>query len=256
MPNGGRLVIEAGRITVPSADAAEPLVHLDPGSYATLSVTDTGHGMDRETQTHIFEPFFTTKPPGQGTGLGLSTVYGIVEQSGGRIGFQSAVERGTRFVIYLPLQRAATAVPERLARQTPVKGGSETILLAEDDELVRRMVRKLLVAAGYVVLEARHGADALLVSREYAGPIDLLLTDVVMPELNGLRLAHLLGSERPDTGVVFMSGYARDEVDRRGLMEPGVVFIHKPFTAAQLTEAVRSTLDRRSPHLPRTAASP
>ncbi|MGE0555575.1 MAG: ATP-binding protein, partial [Gemmatimonadales bacterium] len=242
MPGGGRLTIETGRRLGASYEA-DALTHLDGGSYAVLSVSDTGRGMDQETQAHIFEPFFTTKPPGQGTGLGLSTVYAIVEQSGARIGFRSAPERGTEFTIYFPEQPDGAVYDGREDGRHAVRCGSETVLVAEDDESVRRMVRKILSNAGYTVLEARHGADALLVSREHAGPIDLLLTDVVMPELNGLRLAHVLKQERPETAVIFMSGYARDEVDRQGLTEPGVLFIHKPFTVAELSEAVRTALD-------------
>ena len=245
MPNGGRLTIETGRYeAVSGAEAA--LVPLDPGEYVTLTVTDTGRGMDPETQAHLFEPFFTTKPPGQGTGLGLSTVYAIAEQCGGRIGFRSAPDQGTTFVVYLPASQA----PERGANvvtETPaIPTGTETILVAEDEESVRSMVRKILGSAGYTVLEARHGADALLVSREYQGSIDLLLTDVVMPEMNGLRLAEMVSRERPDTAVVFMSGYTRDEVDRKGLTEPGVAFLPKPFTVSELASLVRQVLDRRT----------
>ncbi len=243
MPGGGRVTLETGLFT-PQPGGPEPLVPLDRRRYVTLTMRDTGRGMDPETQTHVFEPFFTTKPPGQGTGLGLSTVYGIVEQSGGRIGFRSAVDRGTTFVIYLPEQPAGAVIEDRSPPSRSVARGSETILLVEDEESVRRMVQKILANAGYTVLEARHGADALVVSREYPDPIDLLLTDVVMPELNGLRLAHVLTQERPATQVIYMSGYARDEVDRKGLTEPGVTFIHKPFTVADLSAAVRSVLDR------------
>jgi len=242
MPAGGRLTIETHRFDT-RRGAAGALTPLEPGRYAALTVTDTGRGMDQETQAHIFEPFFTTKPPGQGTGLGLSTVYAIVEQSGGQIGYRTAPDQGTRFTIYLPERPAPAEGDERVETGSSVRTGSETVLLAEDDESVRRMVRKILVNAGYTVLEARHGADALLVSREHQGPIDLLLTDVVMPELNGLRLAHILKQERPDTAVIFMSGYARDGVDRQGLTEPGVLFIHKPFSVAELSEVVRSALD-------------
>ncbi len=245
MPSGGRLTIETGRCEV-SPGVETGLVPLDPGEYVTLTVTDTGRGMDPETQAHLFEPFFTTKPPGQGTGLGLSTVYAIVEQCGGRIGFRSAPDQGTMFVVYLPASQAPDRGAEPTTDPPPIPPGTETILVAEDEESVRTMVRKILSSAGYTVLEARHGADALLVSREFQGPIDLLLTDVVMPELNGLRLAEIIGRERPDTAVVFMSGYTRDEVDRKGLTEPGVAFIPKPFTVSELASLVRQVLDRRT----------
>jgi CheY-like chemotaxis protein len=201
--------------------------------------------MDAETQARVFEPFFTTKPAGHGTGLGLSTVYGIVEQSGGRIGFRSAPDQGTTFVIYLPAAVAPSPGGERPAGASPpLATGTETILIAEDEDSVRTLARKILSGAGYTVLEARHGADALLVSREYQGPIHLLLTDVVMPELNGLRLAEQLVSERPETRVIFMSGYTRDEVDRKGLTEPAVALVHKPFTINELATTVREALDR------------
>ncbi|MFN0181834.1 MAG: ATP-binding protein [Gemmatimonadales bacterium] len=244
MTAGGQITIETGRW---QAGDPEPLVPLDAGAYVTLTVADTGKGMDPETQSHIFEPFFTTKPPGLGTGLGLSTVYGIVEQMGGRIGFRSAPDRGTTFVIYLPVQPAPTSLGDRPVTAASIPAGTETILLAEDEEAVRSMIRKILSAAGYTVLEARHGSDALLVSREFLGPIDLLLTDVVMPEMNGLKLARSLAADRPDTAVIFMSGYTRDEVDRKGLSEPGVTFIPKPFTANELATLIRSVLDRRKP---------
>jgi len=242
MPNGGRLTLETARFEV-GREGREPLVPLNRGSYVTLTVTDTGRGMDSEVQTHIFEPFFTTKPPGQGTGLGLSTVYGIVEQSGGRIGFRSALDQGTSFVIYLPAQETGADRDEGAPVERRVPAGVETVLVVEDEESVRSMVRKILATAGYTVLEARHGADGLLVSREFPGHIDLVLTDVVMPELNGLRLAEILRRERPDTAVIFMSGYTRDEVDRRGVSESGLAFIHKPFTVTELATIVRQVLD-------------
>ncbi|MBM4187715.1 MAG: response regulator [Gemmatimonadetes bacterium] len=241
MPNGGRIIVETGRC---DAETTEALAPLDPGNYVTLTVADSGKGMDSETQSRIFEPFFTTKPLGLGTGLGLSTVYGIVEQMGGRIGFRSAIDRGTTFVIYLPLRTAPATGGERPNVAAAIPTGNETILLAEDEEAVRSMVRKILTTAGYTVLEARHGADAVLVSREFAGPIDLVLTDVVMPEMSGLKLARAIEHDRPGTPVVFMSGYTRDEVDRKGLTEPGVTFIHKPFTANELATVVREVLDR------------
>ena len=244
MPNGGRLLLETGRLEIQDGRVQGALVPLGPGRYVTLRVTDTGRGMDQETQARIFEPFFTTKPPGRGTGLGLSTVYGIVEQSGGRIGFQSAPSAGTSFVVYLPEQAGSGLASDRSPVAPALPSGTETVLLVEDEETVRTMVRKILATAGYTVLEARHGSDGLLVSREYGGRIDLVLTDVVMPEMNGLRLAELVRAERPDARVIFMSGYTRDEVDRRGLTEPGVVFVHKPFTVLELATVVREVLDQ------------
>ncbi len=244
MPAGGRITVEIGRHAA-GPEPGDTIVPIDPGRYVTLTVSDTGKGIDPTIQAHIFEPFFTTKPPGMGTGLGLSTVYGIVEQSGGRVGFRSTNDRGTTFIIYLPAKPPPDGSTDGPRPADAFPNGTETILVAEDEESVRTMVRKTLATAGYTVLEARHGGDALLVSREYDGPIDLLLTDVVMPETNGLKLATALTSERPETQVVFMSGYTRDEVDRKGLMAPGVVFIHKPFTANELATTIRATIDRR-----------
>ena len=251
MPGGGSLTIETSRFQ-PGADPETALIPLEPGDYITLTVRDTGRGMDAETQARVFEPFFTTKPPGHGTGLGLSTVYGIVEQAGGRVGFRSAPDQGTTFVVYLPARPAPEGAPEQPngGGPAPVLTGTETILVAEDEDSVRGMVRKILTAAGYNVLEARHGADAILVSREYPARIDLLLTDVVMPEMNGLRLAEVFRAERPAVPVIFMSGYTRDEVDRKGLTEPGVNLIQKPFTVGELGMVIRTTLDRKVPTAP------
>ncbi|MGE3616168.1 MAG: PAS domain-containing protein [Gemmatimonadales bacterium] len=242
MATGGQLVIETRHL--PADEAGGALVPLESRDYVVLRVADTGRGMDPSVQAHIFEPFFTTKPAGHGTGLGLSTVYGIIEQAGGRIGFRSALDQGTTFEIYLPAAPGAEAAHERASALPRLATGTETILVAEDEESVRTMVRKILSSAGYTVLEARHGADALLVSREYRGRIDVLLTDVVMPEMNGMRLAELIGAERPDTRIVFMSGYTRDEVDRKGLTQPGVTLIHKPFTVNELSATIRQVIDR------------
>ncbi len=246
MPQGGRLTLET-RVLDLGPGTLELLTPLPPGRWVALTVADTGRGMDKEVQSHIFEPFFTTKPPGQGTGLGLSTVYGIVEQSGGHIGFHSAVDHGTTFTIYLPARSAGLAGVDGAAEKGRVAVGSETILLVEDEESVRQMIQKILASSGYTILEARHGSDALLISREHQGHIDLLLTDVVMPELNGPQLAEALSTPRPEMRVMFMSGYTRNEVDRRGLANSGIAFLHKPFTVSELTLLVREVLDRPAP---------
>ncbi len=224
-----------------------------PGAYVVLRVSDSGVGMDAITQRHMFEPFFTTKPAGRGTGLGLATVYGIVQQSGGHIRVRSAPQQGTTFELYLPRHAPAeTDDPDLFVAAGPT-GGTETVLLVEDEMAVRRSVRRLLERAGYRVIEARHGADALLVWRETHGAIDLLLTDVRMPELGGVGLVNALHGIRPDLPVLLISGYAADETAGASPKGDGVaslpsaVFIEKPFTGEELLRGVREALDRRVP---------
>jgi CheY-like chemotaxis protein len=206
----------------------------------TLSVSDTGLGMDAETQARIFEPFFTTKEPGKGTGLGLATVYGIVKQSGGFIWVYSEPGRGTTFKIYLP------RVGERAEPLTPPPGGAvvrgtETILLVEDEGALRALLREILEGFGYTVLEAAHGVDALRVARDHAGTIHLLLSDIVMPQMTGRDLADRLATERPGLRVLFMSGYAAGAVPSHEV-PAGAAYIEKPFTADALAGAIRSRL--------------
>jgi CheY-like chemotaxis protein len=208
-----------------------------------LAVSDTGTGIPREIQSQIFEPFFTTKEPGKGTGLGLATVYGIVKQSGGYIEVESEPSRGTTFRIYLPRFDAPTAVGDRGPRPAVAAGGTETILLVEDEEGVRELARDILRANGYTVLEARNGAEALLISERHQGPLDLLLTDVVMPRMSGRELAERLAPLRPDLSVLYMSGYTDDAVIRHGVLGAGTAFLQKPFTPAVLVQRVRETLD-------------
>jgi CheY-like chemotaxis protein len=199
--------------------------------------------MDAETRAHLFEPFFTTKPQGKGTGLGLATVYGIVHQSGGSIAVDSAPRRGARFQIYLPRVAEApeAAGPARaVVAPTP---GSETVLVAEDEQLVRLLVRRVLEQAGYTVLAAPGGADALQLAAHYPGRIDLLLTDVVMPEMSGRELMRRLAEQRPATRVLYMSGYSDDAVAQHGVLDPGIALIQKPFTPEALARKVREVLD-------------
>ena len=241
MPAGGRLTIETGVVEFDQEYARlHPSAH--PGRYAMLAVTDTGAGMDAETQSRIFEPFFTTKEKGKGTGLGLSTVYGIVKQSGGYVWVYSEPGRGTTFKIYLPLaEEAETALqPETAAAADPP--GLETVLLVEDEEHVRRVARQFLEIRGYSVLEAKNGDEALQLAHSHPGPIHLLLTDVVMPGMNGRELWQRL-SWRPEMRVLFMSGYPENAIVQHGTLEPGVMYLQKPFTLNALTHKVREVLN-------------
>src|SRR5207244_2536606 len=242
MPQGGRLAIETGNVEV-DGTRAPPAATVPAGRYVLLQVSDNGVGMDALVQAHVFEPFFTTKPRGKGTGLGLATVYGIVRQSGGHIAVDSAPGRGSAFHSYLP--RVAEA-PERSGPARAVvapAGGRETLLVAEDEQLVRLLARKILEHAGYTVLVATGGPDALRLAGQHRGPIDLLLTDVVMPEMSGRELMHRLAGHRPEMRVLYMSGYADEAVERHGVLDPGTAFIQKPFTPDGLARKVREVLD-------------
>jgi CheY-like chemotaxis protein len=242
MPAGGRLVLATANVEI-GPDAAVRRPDLQPGPYATLSVSDTGEGMDAETLRQIFEPFFTTKAEGQGTGLGLATVFGIVKQSGGEIDVQSEPGRGTTFTIYLPRAQAPVVrLDVRLPAPRPPRG-TETILLVEDEEVVRHLEREVLVTSGYTVLEATGPMHALELSRGHPGAIDLLFTDRVMPEMGGDELARLLAAERPEMKVVFASGYAADVIAKRGMLSPDAAFLPKPLTPAALATKVREVLD-------------
>jgi PAS domain S-box-containing protein len=244
MPNGGRLTIETRSVDV-GQDASGPPVGLEPGPYVMLQVTDTGHGMDQATRDQLFVPFFTTKGPGKGTGLGLATVYGIVKQTGGDIRVESEVGRGTTFRIYLPrVEDPVDVVIGGPAVIAPARG-RETILLAEDDADVRALAQETLEATGYTVLEAPRPEEALRVAREHAGRIDVLVADVVMPEMTGRALADQLRARRPDLKVLFISGYASDAIVQLGVLEPGTAFLNKPFTPGALARRIREVLDER-----------
>jgi PAS domain S-box-containing protein len=243
MPRGGRLTITT-RDAVVDSSFADSHVGLAPGAYVVLSVADTGSGMDEKTRAHIFEPFFTTKEPGQGSGLGLSTVHGIVQQSGGAIHVESEVGRGTSFQIFLP-RAESTAEPAIAAPLPDLPRGSETILLVEDDQLVRQVTRALLESGGYRVLAAGGAEEALRICRDYRGKIDLLFTDVVMPEKSGRELAEEAQPLRPDMKVIYTSGYTDDAILRHGLLQADLAFIHKPFTREALARKLREVLDQR-----------
>jgi PAS domain S-box-containing protein len=250
MPTGGLLTIETAAVYLtqadilqPSTGGAIPALVGSPGDHVVLRVTDTGFGMDDETQRRVFEPFFTTKPLGHGTGLGLATIYGIVAQAGGRLCLRSAHGEGTTVDVYLP--RKCAEVMEHALPDVPnvddVRHGTETVLVAEDEAAVRESVRRILERAGYHVIEARHGADALLLWRERRDEIALVLTDLVMPEIRGAELAMTLRETAPDTRIVFMSGYASDAA--RATMSPDDVLLAKPFDAETLLRVVRDALD-------------
>ncbi|HET6977464.1 MAG TPA: PAS domain S-box protein [Pyrinomonadaceae bacterium] len=246
MPRGGRVTIETCNITL---DDRIVLKHhsIKPGPYVMLAVSDTGSGMDQATQARIFEPFFTTKEVGKGTGLGLSTVYGIVKQSGGNIWVYSEPDLGTVFKVYLPrIDDAAISTIESASLETNVPRGSETILLVEDEDVVRGLTRKILMQAGYHVLDAKGGEEALRLCGAHAGPIDLLLTDVVMPEISGKEIADRLLALRPRIRVLFMSGYTDEAIVQHGVLDANVKFLQKPFTWVGLTRKVREVLNRKA----------
>jgi two-component system cell cycle sensor histidine kinase/response regulator CckA len=253
MPEGGKLRIETTNMVMDEEFVQRYSYPVKPGHYVKLMVSDTGTGMDSATRVRIFEPFFTTKEKGQGTGLGLSTVYGVVKQSDGYIDVDSEVGSGTTFNIYLPRVEEAVAPAKPLSRPSSALRGTETILLVEDEADLRVLTRNVLELCGYKVLEAKHGAQALEVSRSYGSPIDLLLTDVVMPGISGRALADQLIKLRPQMKVVYMSGYTGQTVGAHGVLDPGSIFLQKPFTREGLASKIREALD--GGQLAATAAS-
>ena len=243
LPRGGRILIETADVTV-DEPFSETHDRVPLGPYVMLVVSDDGDGMDRETLQRVFEPFFTTKELGKGTGLGLATVYGIVKQSGGWIWIESEVGHGTTVRIYLP--RVQSNEGRRLLQRAAARpGGTETILLVEDDDAVRRLTRDVLAEAGYRLLTARDGADALAVAAGHAGPIELIFTDIVMPGLSGRETAERIEATRPGILTLYMSGYTDDAVIRSGALTRGTDFIQKPFSHDALLRGVRSVLDSR-----------
>ncbi len=246
MPKGGKLVFETDNVELDEAYARSHM-GARTGNYVQLAVSDTGTGMDAETMQHIFEPFFTTKGLGRGTGLGLSTVYGIVKQSGGYIWAYSEPGHGTTFKIYLPLVQGETEAKPPESRE-PARHGSSTVLLVEDDEALRDLAARILRQHGYSVLPASGGAEAELLCRRFEGKIHLLVTDVVMPGMSGAKLARRLRRQRPDIRVLFISGYT-DNVLQHGILKSNTAFLQKPFTANSLAEKVASVLEASTPYL-------
>ena len=242
MPRGGELVIRTENVRLPDAKFAET-IDCQPGSYVQLTIADDGLGMSDEVKRHLFEPFYTTKGVGKGTGLGLATVYGIVHQAGGAIHCDSEQGQGTTFRIYLPAVETSTTIFEEAAEQSVLRG-RETVLLVEDEQAVRQLAKLILQMQGYEVIDAANGAEAIQAARAHSGPIDLLLSDVVMPDLAGSDLADQIRLLRQDLRVLYMSGYTDDAIIRRGVASATDAFLQKPFTPSSLTQKVREVLDQ------------
>jgi CheY-like chemotaxis protein len=241
MPGGGKLILETAFVELDDAYARQHL-GAKAGDFVMLAVSDTGTGMDSQTMARIFEPFFTTKAEGRGTGLGLSTVYGIVKQNDGYIMTYSEPGHGTTFRVYFPSVRQSPELFGQKSDRSEVARGSETILLVEDEKSLRELARELLEANGYHVIEAEHGEKAIQLVENSQAPIDLLLTDVVMPGMTGKQLAKRLLELRPDLHVLYMSGYTDDVINTRGVLMGDTLLVAKPFTRALLLRRVREAL--------------
>ena len=243
MPRGGRLTIDTSEVTLDAAYCARH-VGVRAGRYARVAVSDTGVGIPTELQTRIFEPFFTTKEAGKGSGLGLATVYGIVKQSGGNIWVYSEPGLGATFKVYLPIDESGASIPTTVE---PAAGawstGTETVLLVEDAPVIRRLAHEVMTRAGYTVIEAENAVAALAAAERWADPIELLLTDLIMPGPSGVDLAKQFATTRHDARVLFMSGYTDNAVVRNGLLPEGASFLQKPFTPDELLRRVRQVLD-------------
>jgi CheY-like chemotaxis protein len=243
MPGGGRLIVETANVDLDRDYFHKHLTIQPAGHYTMLLMADTGSGMDEETQAHIFEPFFTTKSYGKGTGLGLSTVYGIVKQSEGFIWVDSEVGKGTTFRIYFPtVLDEARDLPDHPVPHDSLEG-NETILLVEDEEMVRELSARILIEKGYQVLEADRGEMALEVARNFSDEIQLMITDVVMPGMSGKKLAQQMQADRPDMQVLFISGYTDDILSDSNNLDKEVYFLQKPFVPDQLLGKIREILD-------------
>ncbi len=242
MPDGGRITIATSNEEVDSTySTAHPNLH--SGSYVLLSVTDTGQGMDATTQARVFEPFFTTKESGKGTGLGLAAVYGIVEQSGGQVYVYSEVGVGTTFKVYLPRidEKAEAGAKEKGSE--PARHGTETVLLVEDEAALRELLRKTFESSGYTVLVARDGKEAVELAASHVGSIEAMVSDVIMPGLNGPKVAELLAATRPEMKVLFVSGYSDESIFRNGVLRPGTAFLSKPFSLGTVLRRLRELLE-------------
>jgi CheY-like chemotaxis protein len=242
MPDGGTLTIETANTECDEACANQHPETMS-GPHVRLLVTDTGCGMDDHTRARLFEPFFTTKEFGKGTGLGLATAFGIVQQSGGAIQVRSEPGKGAAFIVLLPRELSGKETVARAITLTTRAVRAETVLVVEDEDALRPLVERVLGRAGYVVLTAKNGRDALRVFEQHQGSVHLLLTDVVMPEVNGKQLVDQLVLRSPQLRVLYMSGYTDEAIFQRGVFAPGTHFIRKPFNPAQLTRMVRKALD-------------
>jgi two-component system, cell cycle sensor histidine kinase and response regulator CckA len=248
MPKGGKIKIVSANVAL-RKDEARALSDISPGRFVVVSVSDTGSGIDAETRKHLFEPFYMTKKPrtstGTGTGMGLAMAYGLIKQNGGDLCAKSAPGQGTTFQIYLPRFTGTHKAERRPASKPhPAEGGAETILVTEDEDIVRTISVRALEKRGYRVIQAHDAREALKLSKSHPGPIDLLLTDVVMPGMNGQELVAALKLTRPDARILYMSGYSREMVARHGVMESGAGFIEKAFSAEKLCRTVRAILDQ------------
>jgi two-component system cell cycle sensor histidine kinase/response regulator CckA len=243
MPDGGKLIIETTNVDL-DEDYHSAHLYVKPGRHVMLAVSDTGCGMSEEVKAHLFEPFYTTKEKGRGTGLGLATIYGAVKQSGGSIEVYSEQGKGTVFKIYLP---AIEEIPQKLEIAKPISSsmlkGEETILLVEDERIVRELAAKMLKRLNYNILPASNGTEALEIAKNYSGIIDLLITDVVMPGMNGRQLAERLLKIRPDIKVLFTSGYTENAIAHHGIIEKDLSFIGKPYSTRELAQKIRQLLD-------------
>jgi CheY-like chemotaxis protein len=242
MPDGGTLTIETQNVYLDEEHASQHIA-IEPGPYVKMTVTDTGAGMDEHTQEHLFEPFFTTKGLGKGTGLGLSTVHGIVKQSGGDIIIHSELGHGSTFEVYLPCVDETVQKPKWVGDDKDESSGTETILLVEDEEIVRNLVREILMSNGYHVMEAASGEAALTMIDGCSDPIHMLLTDVVMPKMSGNMLKERVVEVRPEIKVLFMSGYTDGSISLNGHLESDTAFIEKPFTPDILARKIREVLE-------------
>jgi CheY-like chemotaxis protein len=242
MPQGGRIVIETGLVDL-DQEYADSHAGVQPGQYVQLTVSDTGCGMTSEVREQIFAPFFTTKEKGKGTGLGLATAYGIVKQHGGHIWVYSEADQGTTFKIYLPAAEAAIAPqPVEAGEEEEHAPASAAVMVVEDNDMVRQLTVDVLTRRGYAVLEASGGTECLELIKGHVGPLDLLLTDVVMPEMNGKALYKKAVQLRPGLKVLYMSGYTENVIASRGVLDQGVNFIQKPFAPKNLAAKVREVL--------------